>query len=358
MTTDVLAALADRFRFAPVEFTSSPLYGRLGMVVAHDPDLLAIAAQGRAGQQPPNLFFAAVHFLLLDGVGTDHELASYYASVAGPDARPVGADVDAAFHDYCVRHRDALVELVATRLVQTNVVRRSAALAVGLGVVGRRAGGAPVHFVEVGCSAGVHLRFDRYHYAVGDHAWGDVESLVRIDARWIDDATPRSPRLHDIPPIASRLGVDLHPIDPTDPVERRWLHALVWPENRHEAQLLDAALAVVADDPSPPPVLVGDIADVATDIDASLPRDEPVVVFHAATRGHVPRDRRVAFDAAIAGLGLRRPLYWLSLEGPLFRDERIAMDRPTHVLALRSRGATVHIAAVEGHAETITPLDL
>ncbi len=59
--------LAERFeRFGAKECAEeSPLYAKLALGVARDPDLLAIAAKGAPGQPPPNLFFAAVHFLLL-----------------------------------------------------------------------------------------------------------------------------------------------------------------------------------------------------------------------------------------------------------------------------------------------------
>ena len=51
---------------------------------ARDADLLAIAAQTRVGQQPPNLLLAAVHYLLLRG--SEHPLAAFYPSLtAAPD---------------------------------------------------------------------------------------------------------------------------------------------------------------------------------------------------------------------------------------------------------------------------------
>ena len=60
---------------------ASPLYERLSLGIAQDPALLTIAAEGRRDQPLPNLFFAAVHMLLLSGVR--HELAKFYPSVTG-----------------------------------------------------------------------------------------------------------------------------------------------------------------------------------------------------------------------------------------------------------------------------------
>jgi hypothetical protein len=63
------------------------------------------------------------------------------------------------------------------------------------------------------------------------------------------------------------------------------------------------ALELAAADP--PPLRAGDVADVLPAIAGSLPAGQPRVVFHAATRLHVPAGRRAAFDAP--ALRLRRP---------------------------------------------------
>ena len=85
-------------RFDPVEaatasfrlFTrvGSQLYARLSAGVLEDPELLALAATAPAGQPPPNLLFAAVHYLLLRGAS--HPLARLYPSLNG--GRDLGED--------------------------------------------------------------------------------------------------------------------------------------------------------------------------------------------------------------------------------------------------------------------------
>ena len=157
-----LATLAERFADAS-EFASSPLYRSLARTVAGNPGLLRLAARGRLGQYPTFLFFGAVHALLLAGV--DHELARYYPSIVGAEARPPD-QAGPALIEFCARFEPELATLIETRLVQTNVVKRALALRLGLVVIGRRIA-APVHLVEVGASAGVLLRFDRYGYTLG-----------------------------------------------------------------------------------------------------------------------------------------------------------------------------------------------
>ena len=65
---DSLERLAEYFhRFALMEVkASSPLYRRLASAIAGDPDLIALAGHAPPGPTP-NLFLAAVHYLLLKG---------------------------------------------------------------------------------------------------------------------------------------------------------------------------------------------------------------------------------------------------------------------------------------------------
>jgi hypothetical protein len=331
-----LAAVARCFAHAP-EFASSPLYRSLARTVATNEALLRLAARGRPGQYPTFLFFGAVHALLL--AGADHDLARFYPSIVGADALPP-AGAGPALVDFCAAFEPALAAVIETRLVQTNVVKRALALRLGLAAIGRSVA-APVHLIEVGASAGLLLRYDRYGYAPGDRRFGDPRSPVQIAAEWRGDAT--LPDLDALPPLASVAGVDLHPLDARDADDRRWLEALVWPENRHEADLLHRALAVVAADP--PTIHAGDAITVCPVLAEDLPPGEPRVVFHAVTRLHVPPDRLAAFDAALATLGHHAPLYRLSLEGQGELDLR------------RPDGTLTHLARVGPRLEWVAPLD-
>jgi hypothetical protein len=342
--------LSAHFAAAPSFFTSSPLYRSLCPVIAHDLLSLRLLMQRRAGQQPSYLFFGAVHYLLLRGI--QHPLRDFYPSITGAAAaRP--QDAGPALLDFVRAHRDELGDLLRSRLVQTNVVRRSCGLLVILRAVRSRCE-RPVHLIEVGASAGIHLHFDRYRYVVGRRAFGRRGSAVRIETRWLGRQPP--PDFDDLPPISSRTGIDLNPVDVTDETERLWLRALVWPENDQEAGLLTAALEDVAS--QPPTVLAGDAIDVCSGLAGRLPAGEPRVVFHFATRMHVPPERRAGFDAAVDSLAETGPLYhaWLEPSSaqhsglPLARGEALAMHGPGDdgVLAL---------AAAGGHLEWVRPLN-
>lgn len=331
-------ALAELFAASPHYFPSSPLYSRLGQVVAADDRLLAIAARARTGQLPQSLLFASVHYLLLGDPGDP--LAAWYPSLGGEAT----GDPGPAFTAFCLRRREELAGLMRRRLVQANVVKRSAVLRLGMAEVARLTRD-PVTFIEVGSSAGVHLRFDAYRYDVGGRTWGDASSRVLVPVEWRGGEPPG---LGPLPVIRDRAGVDLHPIDATDPAERRWLRALVWPENLAQAALQEEALAVVAADP--PRTVAGDMVEVLPRVVAEVPYGTPVVVFHSATRLHVAAGRREAFDAAIAGIARDHELFHLSYETS--EDASRAVGEPVYALELRrgpGRGRVLTVG--DGHGE-------
>ena len=234
-------------------------------------------------------------------------------------------------------------------MVQTNVVRRAVALRHGLT---RVPSDGEIHLIEVGTSAGILLRHDRYRLRLGDQVVGPDDATVDVASEW--RGRTRRPPWTRGRAIASALGVDLNPLDPTSEDDRRWLRALVWPENLERAAQLEAALAVVAADP--PRVVQGDIGDLAEGLDAELPPDEPRVVFHAATRGHVPSDGLQAFDDGIATLGTRAPLTVLAMESPRHDRPRSASDDPHFALTMtHGDAAPVDLAFVEAHGAWIEP---
>jgi hypothetical protein len=342
--------LAEHFAESDLIFVSSPLYRSLCRAVAADGYVLDLLAQRRPGQQASFLLFGAVHYLLLGGA--EHPLADYYPSLRGAAAAdPAGAGP--ALLDFCRAYRGDLEELIRTRLVQTNVVKRSAGLRLALWAVRQRCA-RPVHLVEVGASAGIHLHVDRYRYVVGGREFGRRDAVVTIETEWRGRGAP--PDLDDVPEILSRTGVDLHPVRAADADERLWLRALVWPENQHAADLLIAALEGVAADP--PAIVAGDAITVCPQLGRDLPPGEPRLVFHAATRMHVPRARRAAFDEAIDSVADGGPLFHAWLEPPQAPHHGLAAAGGGMMLAMHAPGdaVAVPVAPVDGHLEWAGPL--
>jgi len=334
----VRAAFAD-----PREFTTSPLYRCLSRTVAATGQLLDLACQGRPGQYPTFLFFGAVHLLLL--AGTEHPLARFYPSLAGERALPPEG-AGPALVSFGRDHAAELAETIRTRLVQTNQVQRAIGLRLGLSVIADEVPG-PVHVIEVGTSAGLNLRFGRYGYRLNGRRFGDPASPVQLAAEC--HGQQPEPDLDRQPAIASVLGIDLQPVDPAERADRAWLQALVWPENHRQRALLTTALELAAADP--PPILAGDVIDVLPGIAGALPAGQPRVVFHAATRMHVPTSRLAAFDAAIERAGDTGPLWRLSIEDAPQATSQPRTARQGTALQLRRPGAAAAetIAIVDGH---------
>lgn len=348
--------------FDALPFAASPLYSALCPVVAGNQALLDLAANVRAGQQPEFAFFGAVHYLLLHGAG--HDLASFYPSVVGSAA--LAADqAGPALVSFCAAFHDELADIISSRLVQTNQVRRAVGLRTALAAIAPYTA-EPVHLIEVGSSAGLLLRFDRYGYvvrqisadgnAVSERRYGDPASAVQLvtDLR----GNKPLPDLDVLPAISSVTGVDLNPVDPRDADARAWLEALVWPEDDEQRQLLAAALDLVADDP--PPAIAGDAIDVLPELARTLPPGEVRVVFHSATRMHVPQHRLIDFDAAIDTLGQTGPMWRIAVDSvpnPV-PDPQPDRSPPGAALQVDAPDGTSHlIAVVNGHLRWVEPFD-
>ena len=167
VSPDLLAQLSRTFAEhgrviygSQVAQNASPLYAHLARAVADDPDLLALNSDADQSTTVANLFFAAVHYLLMD----DHDarLAAYYPDLTA-ELRPID-EAYPVFRAYCLEHAGEIRALVTTRRVQTNEVRRCAPLLPALQTVWERGGRRPLALVEVGASAGLLLNWDRYTY--------------------------------------------------------------------------------------------------------------------------------------------------------------------------------------------------
>jgi hypothetical protein len=339
--------LVRRFAGGETWFAGSPLYQTLSQTVAGDDALLDLAAETRPGQQPANMLMAAVHLIVLENPGLP--FARFFASVRGDDAEPAD-DAGREFGAFCADHRAAITRTLRERLVQTNAPGRGAAVRLAMHAIAERDAG-PVDFLEIGPSAGIQLRFDCWALETAGRRFGPADAPLTLRTEWRGDRPP--PDLDRIPAVRDRLGVDLHPVDATDPEQRLWLQALVWPEHRDRLAELATALDAVAADP--PVILEGDAIELLPELDAArLADDLPLVVFHAMVRLHVPADRRALFDAAISALGRRRRLFHVAFEIPP-RDS--PHDRRDALLSLRdSHGPARDLARAQGHGRWLEPL--
>lgn len=305
MTDYVGLALTFR-RFAEVECDRSPMYRTLACAIAEDQTLLDLAAEARS-QPRTNLLLAAVHYLLLRGA--DHELRRFYPSLGGRFAE--GDPIFPAFQDFCVKHREAIVQILHTRRVQTNEVARASILLPALGLIAARTNGHPLALIEVGTSAGLLLNVDRYGYDFGTGTvHGDPGSPVQLRCAVQGDQAPSVPA--SMPPVATKVGIDLFPIDVRDPVAASWLKALVWADQTDRFERLARAIDMAAAEP--PAMIGGDAFDATPAALAKVTGAVAPVVFHCHTLNQFPPEARERFVAMLATHSTGRTLYHLALE--------------------------------------------
>lgn len=246
-------------------------------------------------------FLAAVHRLVLSGRAP--ELAAFYPSAGGnrdpEEAWPV-------FRRTVERH-EAACRADTARPCQTNEVGRCAPLLCGFLAV-RRATGLPLRLLELGASAGLNLRWDRFDYGW----WGDPASPVRLGTLF--EAAPPGPRPRVA--VSERAGCDREPIDPTTEDGALTLSALVWPWQTERMAVLRAAIEVARAVPA-----TVDRADAADWLAERLARPRPgqaTVVFHSVFLQYVAAPGRAALAALIrragAAASLDAPLAWLRME--------------------------------------------
>src|SRR2546421_4460979 len=138
--------------FAEVEFRgSSPVYERLALNLAGEPELAAPLLAAPPGQRRALLYFAAAQYLLRTSV-PEHPLRAYLPNLDGE--RVPDGGLWTAFTDLVRNHGGELANLCATRTTQTNEARRSALLRPGLGRAGALAAGRPLALVALGAHSG------------------------------------------------------------------------------------------------------------------------------------------------------------------------------------------------------------
>jgi hypothetical protein len=257
------------------------------------------------GSALPLRFLGSIHRLVLEGRAP--RLATHYPSVGGSPGPSLADDFVAT-----VAELRPAIEARVDDGVQTNEVGRSAALVGGFVEVARR-GGLPLRLLELGASAGLNLRWDRYWYDTGASTFGDPASAVRFVGVW----DGRRPVLDDVVVrITAREGCDRSPIDPTDGDGRLTLRAYLWPDMIERRARLDAALAIAAG--APASVHAADLGEwLETRLAVSAP-GRVTVVYHSIVWQYVDGASRARMRAALRKAGEAAgddaPLGWLRLE--------------------------------------------
>jgi hypothetical protein len=299
-------------------------------------DLLGPHADDPGGSMVSLRFAGSLHRLVLERQAP--ELALHYPSVGG--SAPV-EDVWPAAERACRDHVARLRELVR-RPVQTNEVGRSAVL---YGVLLMLPG--PLRLLEVGASAGLNLRCDRYAYAVGDEVVGDPASPVLLEQPWAGPhplASARRPRggVH----LSGRKGCDPNPLDSTTTEDRLTLTSYVWGDQLDRLQRLRGALEVAQRIPASVERLGA--LDFLTRELADPAEGATTVVWHSVVMQYVDPVERAGIDALLAA-GTGGPVVRASMEPERDGDTVVFRVRLTHWPS----GESVHVADAHGHGPPV-----
>ena len=231
-----------------------------------------------------------------------------------------------AFGAFCAARLDDIAELCQGHRYQMNEVARCTQIA--LGVAAASAGSAdPVALVDLGTGAGFGLQLDRSRYRIGTSTYGPAEASLTLDC---EIRGPVVPPPASLPPVITRVGVDLAPVDLADPAARAWLQACAPPEASALSRLA-AAMDIARRHPAA--IVAADVIDVLPGVLAGIPPQQHIVVADAYTAVFLPEQRRAELAALLAEAGQRRPVTWLSLDplvplGPAGRDSVQGLPLP------------------------------
>ena len=279
------------------------------------------------------VFLAAVHDELLRD--PDDALAAYYPTLGGDGPGP---GLAAAFTAFCADRAEALAATLAFRRTQTNEVARCGCLLPAFAAV---ADGRPLALIEIGASAGLNLRWDHYAYDYGGRAAGVPSSPLTIECELVG---PHVPPL-DPPPVAWRAGIDLAPVDASDPADARWLRACLWPDQPARQARLAAALEIAREHPVD--IRRGDALTLLPELIAEAPADALVCVFHTAVLIYFEPGRSRRCARCSARSSATSPGSPARLPGVLVKDRRV--ERLHFALAAGRPGALVQRGRMGHH---------
>ena len=127
-------------------------------------------------------------------------------------------------------------------------------------------------------------------------------------------ATHRSPSGSPRSSVGS--GIDLSPIDLTDPTDATWLLACVWPDTGRSERVA-ASIRLTQQDP--PMMVTGRANDVLPHVMSNLPTEATAVVMTTWAFAYFSIEERAQFVEVLRDESTRRPIVWI------FADTREAL---------------------------------
>lgn len=242
--------------------------------------------------------------------------------------------------------REHLWLSLATRFVQTNETSRAFVWLWPAALTREAEGERDVELYDFGASAGLNLLADRMPW-IWERAGGG-------------ELAPR-----DTPPVRSRRGFDLRPLDLGDPDDERWLRALLWPGQTERMERFAAGLEAyreLAADTGRPLVEAASVDDAAASLEPARAGGPRAIAYQSVMHDYLPDDVCERYEDALRDwLRASDPLaaLWLELElteGGTDPETAFALtahlrsgDEPESIVLSRS-GPHPRVLTVDGDA--------
>ncbi|WP_420488330.1 DUF2332 domain-containing protein [Gottfriedia acidiceleris] len=300
--------LKERFtQFAKNECEkSSRLYEYLSLEIAEDEEIHELCTFVQDGQPIPNLLLGSIHYLLMNG--KNHPLKEFYPSLVKTPKKL--EDSYPYFQDFCKKFRNEIIQLLQTKIVQTNEVRRCAYLYPCFSYIYQKVN-KPISLIEIGTSAGLQLLFDQYKYSYSssETIYGNIKSNVLIDSKVIVKGPTILPLLDEVPPVVDRYGIDLHVNDLSNEEDFLWLKALIWPEHFERRELFEKAAICMKENEIN--LIEADAIKILPEVVNELSNDSILCIFHTHVANQIPVDGKQSLLKTIEVISENRDVFHL-----------------------------------------------
>lgn len=206
-------------------------------------------------------------------------------------------------------HADFLIDWIK-QAPQTNETARQSPLVATACLLAERFQ-MPLHLIELGASAGLNLRWDRTAVETPLGRLGNDGAAITLSPEW-QGSLPRGRGFT----IASARGVDLNPLDATDPDQALRLLAYLWPDQPD--RLVRARKAIELANENPIKVAKADAIDWLATILPDRPDSGLTLIYHTVAWQYFPQKQQQKGKALIEATGAtatrKNPLAWLSME--------------------------------------------
>ncbi|MGK0390696.1 MAG: hypothetical protein ACI94Y_003456 [Maribacter sp.] len=329
-------------RFAETECKNvSPMYFQLSHQIANDDELIEIASMCQERQPMPNLFFGAVHYLLLKDKNA--ELAKYYPSIFDDHKNDFPFEL---FKQFCLDNKAEIIAIEQSRIVQTNALNRCAYL---MPILSSLYGNEKMNIVDIGTSAGLTLHFDKYEYHYNDEKiLGNSEVKINSEIR-----KGQLPVFNHLPIINRKVGIDQNPLDVKEKDNAIWLKALIWADRTARFEKMEQAIEIAQN-----LVIDFEVASTLHDFERIILAQEqnlPLFIFHTHALYQFTEEERQEFRTLIDEIGSQRNLDYLAVEGSGIFSTDFGKNGVLVVLTTYKNGVKKEelIAVTNGHANWI-----